>query len=105
MISPSPDEIVDRLNSYGYTLDLNQFPSYEANFTKDCKAVMSFSSHTGREGLGKWMKAALAGVDRGVHLSSNFEINLSRTASYSECREVKVRSKLHAACHFEGGDL
>lgn len=93
------------MNNYGYTLDLNQFEAYEANFTDDCKAVMSFSSHEGRNGLGEWMKSALAGVDRGVHLSGNFEITLDKTSSYTTCREAKVRSKLHAACHFEGGDL
>lgn len=99
----SPTEaVVDRLNEYGYTLDANDWEGYEANFTDDCKVVMSFSSHEGRAGLGAWMREALKGVERGVHLSSNFDVKL--VGEPETCCEVKARSKLHAACHF-GGEL
>jgi hypothetical protein len=102
MTNTTIDAVVDRLNQYGYTLDLGDYEGYEANFTDDCVVIMSFATHTGRKGLGEWMKDSLKGVEKGVHLSSNFDVVPQGTPS--SCTVVHVRSKLHAASHF-GGEL
>ncbi|KAI5476850.1 hypothetical protein MNV49_007084 [Pseudohyphozyma bogoriensis] len=90
------DEIGTLLNTYGHALDSGSYDTYESLFTETCVVGMSFGTHEGKDGLGWWMKEALNGVERSVHLITNVEVE--DTGDWAEATRAKARAKLHGAC-------
>jgi hypothetical protein len=86
---------LDRLNTYNFTIDDRNYDLWETNFTDDCYLDMGHDTHRGRHQLGKWMASNLESVKSGVHLGSNFVVELVLQDNEDHIRHVRVKSKLH----------
>jgi hypothetical protein len=83
-------ELTKLLNSYVYCADDRRWDEWAALFSSNGVVEMPQGAHRGREGLGDWAAASLAGFPSMMHFSGNHDLRVNGDTATSRSKVIAV---------------